>query len=327
MSDELPVGDKTYVSSKRASEISGYAQDYIGQLARSGQIEATRTGGLWYVWMESLESYKNKSDEAKTVLPKDLKPQEKESEILVSFDGKDYISANRAAKITGYNQDYVGQLARSGKILSRQVGNRWYVDRVGILAHKQEKDALLANVQAAAVGIPRATPGESSYKALQEAPIEMEPLMTYNVERADLTPKIGAGMGELSDYGDTLRKAGEQDEYEIPEPTPVRITVRKPLISASQRPMPRTRPQESQGTKRSAGRLPFAVGLSILTIVIVLSVGFLGFTASSKFAASDNSTLGMTASAVQGSALSVFGSLMDNFENIVAPPLVYQAKD
>ena len=152
MSDEIPVGDQIYVSSRRASEISGYAQDYIGQLARSHQIEAKRVGGLWYVHMDSLESYKTQPDVMQPISNETRTTQE-EPDVLVSFDGRDYISANRASKITGYNQDYIGQLARSGKILARQVGNRWYIDHEGILAHKKEKDSLLAAVQAESVGI------------------------------------------------------------------------------------------------------------------------------------------------------------------------------
>ncbi len=47
--DELILGGKKYISSKRASEITGYAKDYIGQLARGGKIPATRVGRAWYV--------------------------------------------------------------------------------------------------------------------------------------------------------------------------------------------------------------------------------------------------------------------------------------
>jgi hypothetical protein len=49
MSDEMVIEGKTYISSKRAAQVSGYAQDYIGQLARGGAIDAQRVGGLWFV--------------------------------------------------------------------------------------------------------------------------------------------------------------------------------------------------------------------------------------------------------------------------------------
>lgn len=47
--DELVISGKKYISSKRASEITGYAKDYIGQLARGGKVPATRIGRAWYV--------------------------------------------------------------------------------------------------------------------------------------------------------------------------------------------------------------------------------------------------------------------------------------
>jgi hypothetical protein len=186
MSDEIPVGDLMYVSSKRASEISGYAQDYIGQLARKGLIDAKRVGGLWYVYLDSLESYKVQPGLPQQTLSEDHASQS-DPDVLVSFDGKDYISANRASKLTGYNQDYVGQLARSGKILARQVGNRWYVDHTGILLHKKEKDELLASVQVAAVGIQSRE--KMSKTADGEDPKEM-PLLNYIAEVGDLSPQI-----------------------------------------------------------------------------------------------------------------------------------------
>jgi excisionase family DNA binding protein len=55
--DELEVSGKKYISSKRASEITGYAKDYIGQLARAGKIEGTRVGRAWYVNEAQLKTY------------------------------------------------------------------------------------------------------------------------------------------------------------------------------------------------------------------------------------------------------------------------------
>ena len=136
MANEIDLGGTIYVSSKRAAEITGYTQDYVGQLARGGQILAQRISGLWYVVEQSLRDYKAKADEFRPEPPKPVHPMQ-DVETTVSFDGKDYISAQRGAKITGYHQDYVGQLARSGKILSRQIGNRWYVDREGLAEHKK----------------------------------------------------------------------------------------------------------------------------------------------------------------------------------------------
>lgn len=55
-------------------------------------------------------------------------------EILI--DEKVYVSSKRAAKITGYAKDYVGQLCREGRVQSRLVGRSWYVLESAIKDHR-----------------------------------------------------------------------------------------------------------------------------------------------------------------------------------------------
>lgn len=64
--DELVIGDKTYISSKRAAAITGYAKDYIGQLCREGRVEAKLVGRSWYVYEPSLKKHRFK-DELETL--------------------------------------------------------------------------------------------------------------------------------------------------------------------------------------------------------------------------------------------------------------------
>lgn len=52
------------------------------------------------------------------------------------LEGKNYISAKRAARIINYAQDYVGQLCRSGKLDCRMVGRSWFVTEESLLAHR-----------------------------------------------------------------------------------------------------------------------------------------------------------------------------------------------
>lgn len=54
--DELEIQGKKYISSKRASQLTGYAKDYIGQLARGGKLPGTRVGRAWYVDEEALKA-------------------------------------------------------------------------------------------------------------------------------------------------------------------------------------------------------------------------------------------------------------------------------
>lgn len=52
------------------------------------------------------------------------------------FEGKAFISSKRAARITNYTADYVGQLCRSGKINAKLLGRNWYIEEVSIRNHK-----------------------------------------------------------------------------------------------------------------------------------------------------------------------------------------------
>ncbi|MFQ5541060.1 MAG: hypothetical protein ACE5F4_02340 [Candidatus Paceibacteria bacterium] len=55
--EELDIQGKKYISSKRAAEVTGYAKDYVGQLARSGKIPATRVGRAWYVDEDTIKRH------------------------------------------------------------------------------------------------------------------------------------------------------------------------------------------------------------------------------------------------------------------------------
>jgi len=52
--DELTLDGETYVSSKRAAKLTGYAKDYVGQLCREGSVEAKKVGRSWYVLESSI---------------------------------------------------------------------------------------------------------------------------------------------------------------------------------------------------------------------------------------------------------------------------------
>ena len=62
--NELTIDGKTYVSSKRAAEITGYAKDYIGQMCREGRVEARLVGRAWYVLETSLREHRFGSETA-----------------------------------------------------------------------------------------------------------------------------------------------------------------------------------------------------------------------------------------------------------------------
>lgn len=56
--DEITIGDKVYISSKRAAKITGYAKDYVGQLCREGRVEARLVGRNWYVLESAIREHR-----------------------------------------------------------------------------------------------------------------------------------------------------------------------------------------------------------------------------------------------------------------------------
>lgn len=62
--DEITIDDKTYISSKRAAAITGYAKDYVGQLCREGRVEARLIGRSWYVLEESIRKHRFETEES-----------------------------------------------------------------------------------------------------------------------------------------------------------------------------------------------------------------------------------------------------------------------
>ena len=55
----------------------------------------------------------------------------------LTLEGKRYISSKRAAEVSGYTKDYVGQLARAGALDAKMVGRSWYIEGDAIENHKK----------------------------------------------------------------------------------------------------------------------------------------------------------------------------------------------
>lgn len=277
VSNQIDLGGAIYISSRRASEITGYAQDYIGQLARSGQIDARRVSGLWYVLEDSLKKHKERADEFIPQPPK--RSAERSMEASVAFDGRDYVSAQRASKLTGYTADYVAQLAREDKVPSRQVGNRWYVDREELLAHKKEKDSLLAAVQSDSVGLaipePEASKEPETGTHFSYLPAdEMNPVPTIDKPIEPMAAEHSEAeqipQPSMDTFEPELHIAPVEEENAIPirvvgDQAPDLTFLEEPAPEPLQNPAP---PRKIQEQRTSAPKLV------MLTILLVGIAGF-----------------------------------------------------
>lgn len=56
--ESLVLDGKTYVKASKAARDLGYATDYVGQLCRSGKVDAHLIGRTWYVYQDDLQTHR-----------------------------------------------------------------------------------------------------------------------------------------------------------------------------------------------------------------------------------------------------------------------------
>ncbi len=127
----------------------------------------------------------------------------------LTLDNKKYLSSKRAAQVTGYAKDYVGQLCREGRVNARLVGRNWYVLESSILEHRfgaEEQDA-------APEAAPAPMPTWEAPRYMPE-PIETGPALTPKPAAA-VSPEETAKM--LTDMQSAWQEWLERDEQALPD--------------------------------------------------------------------------------------------------------------
>jgi hypothetical protein len=56
----------------------------------------------------------------------------------ITVEGKRYLSARRAAQISDYTQDYIGQLCRGKELTAKKIGRSWFVSEDSLMDHLKE---------------------------------------------------------------------------------------------------------------------------------------------------------------------------------------------
>ncbi|MFZ2049130.1 MAG: hypothetical protein WAV25_02455, partial [Minisyncoccia bacterium] len=162
MNKDYFAEEAKYISAKVASKKTGYAQDHIGALVRSGKVSGKKIGRAWFVDLESLENHKNyHSSRNDKKIPSVRKPLE-----------KSFVSASFASTKVGYAQDHIGALIRTGKVRGRKIGRAWFVDLESLETHKT--NIRLKNVLKPTIKIPPIEPRLSLPHPISEKVIKYE---------------------------------------------------------------------------------------------------------------------------------------------------------
>lgn len=126
--DEIVVAQTKYISSKRAARLTGYAQDYIGQLVRMNKVNATKVGKAWFVEEAGLMQHVNGSNR----LPAPIKQL---AEVEVRAHGQ-YVSRVKAGISYPASWGAISYLEDDSPLIPESISDkRDSLEIKGIVAH------------------------------------------------------------------------------------------------------------------------------------------------------------------------------------------------
>lgn len=224
-------------------------------------------------------------------------------ELLI--EDKKYISSKRAAKVTGYAKDYIGQLCREGRVPAQQVGRSWYVLESAIKDHRFGSGEPLQKEDTE----------QTSWSSLQYSASEVETLpsvsspvseeVSLDDEEAEMAQRLQDTWKAWFDrvgeeHATSVAESENTDQEAKPEPitinethitleegevpVPVRTIYHKPhktLLPDSQRQKSRSQ-EETPVSKKGGFRLLRIFCMLIIIFMLVISLVGTGYIGSDK---------------------------------------------
>lgn len=117
-----------------ASHRSGLSHNYIWQLLHSGRIEGIKIGRDWLVYDDSLTAFL-----AQPRSPGRKGPRKKRETRQGAQGNRILLSTAEAHEVSGYRQDHLLRLLRSGRIEGEKTGRTWLIYEDSLLAYKRRR--------------------------------------------------------------------------------------------------------------------------------------------------------------------------------------------
>jgi hypothetical protein len=126
--------NETEITIERASQLTGFSRHHLERLIKVGVLKTKDKDGVLMLDVSSLEHYSQKRAE-KSHKKVELEQSTDEESIVMA--GVKYVSLNRAARLSGYTQEYIHTIAREGTIETKQFGERQYISIESLFAHRR----------------------------------------------------------------------------------------------------------------------------------------------------------------------------------------------
>ncbi|MDO8574395.1 MAG: hypothetical protein Q7R86_02105, partial [bacterium] len=131
-------------------------------------------------------------------------------DLEIDVNGKKYISVASAARLTGYNSDYIGQLCRGKLIVAVRVGRRWFVDQNSLIGYLElEKSELFPAKALPHVNVGR-SPSVSRFtraKLLKSKIVRNFSTLISSVSFSAIYSRAGSVRSLLDDVGAKVRQS------------------------------------------------------------------------------------------------------------------------
>lgn len=131
---EQQYNGRAVLTAIEASDRSGLSHNYIWQLLHSGRIEGVKIGRDWLVYEDSLSTFLAQPRS------RGRKGPRKKQEIRQEAQGERVLLSTAAAhEVSGYRQDHLLRLLRTGRIEGEKTGRTWLIYEDSLLAYKRRK--------------------------------------------------------------------------------------------------------------------------------------------------------------------------------------------
>ena len=228
-----------------------YSQDYLGLLARRGKIDAKKIGRNWHTTREAVLAYYDTHNDSDNPI----------------VDGKDngikrpvYISLAEAATHVPYTQEYLGLLARKGKLDAKKIGRNWYTTHEAVLdyydTHNDSDDFAPKDVDSRLEHLDQnaSFPREEIFYGVPFEP-RNDPAQFININEVESNQNLQSGLSYLSpteskeqNRGSSFFSQSRQDEVGSGQPNQ-EANLGEIGTELSSQPKPQTPPSISESPK------------------------------------------------------------------------------
>lgn len=214
------------VTIERAIQLTGFSRHHLERLIKARVIDAHEKDGVQLLKVSSLEAHSEKRAQ-KRAQKKEERAAEQEESIVT--DGAKYVSLNRAARLSGYTQEYIQNLTTDGVVHTKFLGERLYIDIESLFAHRRAIHAQQAK------WYEEQAQAQARTRVKKEEPVVVHRVSIYSKDETPLFPVLSSKHHQAAPVVEERMQTGSRLKTVVAE-RPRKSTPSPFAVSAPKRP-------------------------------------------------------------------------------------------